>query len=120
MDSQKLNVGTSGGTQSAAKSNLQAPAGAGLTGTRSSNVQQGTAAQTLTSNQGITLNTRPVTTVSLNNTKVQNQTQSRPATIADKPRELNPLLLGVTVLFLLAAIILAWSTMRSVKNTTKY
>lgn len=120
MDSQKLNVGTSGGTQSAAKSNLQAPAGAGLTGARSSSVQQGTAAQALTSNQGVTLSNRPVTTVSLNQAQAQTQAQSKPATIADKPKELNPLLLGVTVLFFLTAIVLVWSTMRSVKSTTKY
>lgn len=122
MDSQKLNVGTSGGTQSAAKSNLQAPAGAGLTGARSSSVQQGTAAQALTSNQGVKLSNRPVTTVSLNQaqTQTQAQAQSKPPTIVDKPKELNPVLLGVTVLFFLVAIVLVWSTMRSVKSTTKY
>lgn len=119
MDSKQLTVGSNGGSQTAAKSNLQAPTGAGITGTNSSRVQTGTTQNLLTSTTGVALRNQAPTTVSLD-TKTQTQAQSKASPEPTKQADTNPFLFGMTALFVLIGLVLLWNTIRSAKNTTDY
>jgi cobalamin biosynthesis Mg chelatase CobN len=120
MQQETLTVG-GGGT--ASQADTQTPQGASnntYTGARGSAVQPGTAATSLNSAQGgVGLQPRALSTVNLNPTQAQTATNNKPVQ-STQNAEFNPLLLIMTLLFIVIAIGMVWAIQRSVKSTTRY
>ncbi len=110
-----LSTTTNSGAQTGAQGNLTQPATqGGISGTSTGAVQTGTADSLLTSNNGISLNNTPVTTVSLTGS-----TQSQSPRQDTAAHHMNYALLGFSILLFVVAVGLFWATGRTEKNTTK-
>jgi hypothetical protein len=110
---------TSTGASSGVQSTTQSPQSAGQpasVGTQASGVQPGTASTLLNSQGGLPLHGTALSTVNLNATSgVTAAPTSSPA-----KHHTNPVLFGLSALFLVAAVVLFWAVGHSVKNTTQY
>jgi cobalamin biosynthesis Mg chelatase CobN len=105
-------------TNSGSQSTTQSPqtAGAGNNSTaQTGSVQPGTAANVLTSQNGISLQQTQLSTVSL---AAPSATQT--GVSATPKHHFNPFLLIVAVILFLVAAGFFWNTMRSVNSTTDY
>jgi cobalamin biosynthesis Mg chelatase CobN len=105
-------------TNSASQSTTQSPqsAGAGNNNTaQSGSVQPGTAANVLTSQNGISLQQTQLSTVSLASSS-NTQTNITPA----PAKHINPFLLVVAAVLFLLAVWMFFSTTKTVNNTTEY
>lgn len=121
MEDNELTV-SGGSTNSAGQASNQSPQQSTnntFVGARSSAVQPGTASAALTNNQGIQLESQPLTAVNVGNTASSQTTATKPALTPDNSK-INPVLLVLTLLFIVVAIAMFWAIQRSVKSTTKY
>lgn len=113
MAQQTLTTTAATGTQTTTQS-PQTSSAAGFANSPSSGVQPGTAESTLQSKQGgIPLGQASLSTVSLNTATV-----AKPRIVTPKSHHINPALFGVSLLLLVVAVGLFWTTSRSVKTTT--
>jgi hypothetical protein len=101
------------GSQTTTSGLQQSVAANGISGGTPSSIQPGTAASTLTSTGGITLQQTALSTVSLG-TASANVSVAQPV-----HHKINAGLLGFSLTLLVFAIALFWYTGRAEKNTTK-
>ena len=111
---------TSGSGSVTSQANTQTPqnsVGPSTGAVSSKNVQTGTASQLLANSGtgGVALTAQPLTTVTVNGSTTS--TQATPATSPAK-HHFNPVLLGIVVVLVVAAVAAAWGINRSAKNTT--
>ncbi|HYH36224.1 MAG TPA: hypothetical protein VD706_01860 [Candidatus Saccharimonadales bacterium] len=111
------------GAQQSSTSNPQTvPSGQSISGAsnRSGGVQPGTATSVLTSNNGLSLELSPVTTVSLSKsagTGAQSRTVSTPEPVK---HQVNGTFIIIPIVLVVIAVGLFWSMSRSAKSTTNY
>ena len=107
--------GVSGGTQAPSTDNLQAPVGStGVAPSNATAVQPGTAADLLNGTQGLQLKNNALSTVDLGSRQASVSQFTPPAA-----KHTNPVLYGISGLFVVVAIALFVITMHSAKNTTE-
>jgi hypothetical protein len=111
-----LSTSSNSGEQTTTQS-PQASVGSAPATANASSVQPGTAAAVLTSQNGQTLHPTSLNSVTLG----ASSTQTVAATAQPAPaKHFNYGLGGVAVVLFLVAVLLFWTTSRSVKSTTKY
>jgi hypothetical protein len=120
MATDQLTTTTGSQSQTTAQAgNLQPTGQAGDTATNSSDVQPGTATSLLSSQQGgVPLHGTSLSQVSLNNPTPAALPVATTTTTVVKPHHVNTVFLGFSGLLFVVAVILFWTTSRSVKSTT--
>lgn len=117
-DTQLTTTGSGSGAQAATQS-PQSVGQSPSSGAQASSVQPGTATSLLNGQSGVTLRTTALSTVNLDGGNAASTAASLPANPPAK-HHANPALFGFSGLLLVVAVVLFWTTSRSVKNTTQY
>ncbi|HZL08264.1 MAG TPA: hypothetical protein VFC50_03660 [Candidatus Dormibacteraeota bacterium] len=98
--------------------NLQPTGQGSIGGTSSSSVQPDTANSLLSGGQGVPIQGTALSTVNLNPPATATASKPTVAAPVKPPHHANTVFLGFSGLLFLVAIVLFWTTSRSVKSTT--
>src|SRR4051812_46700489 len=113
-----LTVNQSSGSQApAGQTNLQAGGTGNNITAQSSRVQPGTPTNALTSGNGVSLTSTPLTTVNLN---AATAASTQPTAQTPPQHHFNPLLFILVVVLVVAAIGFFWATFQSGKKHNQY